>query len=641
MTADVRRYLSARSTDGPTLAPDGRLAFRADTTGTMQVWTLEEPRAWPTQRTFYDERVSFVSWSPTGDAIAFGKDAGADEHDQLFRLDPDDGTIERLTDRPDAIHSWGGWSPDGDRIAFAANRRDDANFDVYVMDADGSDGRGADDRDREADGTGEPTLVCEGDGLCSVAGWSPDGERLLVETAHSSADHDLYVVDATTGDRRHVTPHEGDVRYGHPTFGPNGDAIYCVSDANADVMELVRIDLETLETETVVDGHEPHGVDDRSAAREEWSVDEFALDAGTGRLALARNVDGYSEVHVGRLAAPTEVATVAVDLPDGVASDLTIGPAGERVAMTVSSTNLNRSIYVVDPTDIDETGTPNTERWTVPSSGGVPLEEYHEPELIRYETFDDREIPAFFTLPDEYEGEPGDGDGAASVPVIVDIHGGPHHQRRPSWRDRPVRQYFLDAGYAIFEPNVRGSSGYGREYAALDDVEKRMDSVRDVAAGVEWLRDHPAIDDESIVCYGRSYGGFMVLACITEYPELWAAAVDFVGIANWVTFLENTGDYRRSHREAEYGSLADDREFLESISPIHDVDRIECPLFVQHGANDPRVPVEEARQIADAVADQGVPVETCIFEDEGHHTTKLENRIEQFERIADFLAEHV
>jgi dipeptidyl aminopeptidase/acylaminoacyl peptidase len=604
MTQDVRRYLTARQTVAPTLAPDGRLAFLADTTGTKQVWTADEAGAWPRQRTFYDERVSFVSWSPSGDAIAFGKDAGADEHDQLFLLDPEDGNIDQLTDRPDAIHSWGGWSPEGDRIAFAANRRESSIFDVYAMDVD----------DRE------PELVSESDveGFLGVHGWSPSGDRLLVTKAHASSDDDLFVVDVATGDRRHVTPHDGHVRYKQPVFGPNGEAVYCVSDANADTMDVVRIDLDSLETETVFEGGS-------------WSVDTFELDADSGRIAVTRNVGGYSELHVGRLSDPSSASTVEVDLPDGVVHDLSMGPDGEQVAATVSTPDLNHSVFVVDAVGADKSNSPTTERWTQPSPGEQSLDAYDSPETIHYETFDGREIPAYFTLPDD--PEPGE------TPVIVDIHGGPHHQRRPWFR--PIRQYFLDAGYAVFEPNVRGSSGYGKEYAALDDVERRMDSVRDVAEAVAWLRERPEIDSDGIVAYGRSYGGFMVLSAITEYPNLWAAAVDFVGIANWVTFLENTGDWRRSHREAEYGSLAEDREFLESISPIHAVEEIECPLLVQHGENDPRVPVGEARQIAEEVAEQGVPVETCIFEDEGHHTTKLDNRIEMFEQIAAFLDEHV
>ena len=623
MAHDVRPYLTARETTAPSLSPDGRLAVLADTTGTKQVWTAADPEAWPRQRTFYDERVSFVSWSPGGDRIAFGKDAGADEHDQLFALDPEDNAIARLTDRPDAIHMWGGWSPSGDRIAFTANRRESDRFDVYAMDVDGS----------TESATAEPELVRESEleGFLGVAGWSPSGDRLLVVKARASSDDDLYVVDVETGERRHVTPHDGHVRYREPTFGPEGDAVYCLSDANSDAKELVRVDLETGATETVVSGGD-------------WSLDHLPFDAGTGRFALTRNVDGYADLRVGRLAGPTDATTAEVNLPDGVVHDLSMGPDGERVAATVSAPDLNHSVFVVETSGGDGTAdgdrSPPAVRWTRPSPGGLSLDAYDSPDLIRYETFDDREIPAYFTLPEAAEAGTEAGEASADeIPVVVDIHGGPHHQRRPWFR--PIRQYFLDAGYAVFEPNVRGSSGYGREYAALDDVEKRMDSVRDVAEAVDWLVDRPEIDPEGVVAYGRSYGGFMVLAALTEYPDLWAAGVDFVGIANWVTFLENTGDWRRSHREAEYGSLADDRELLEAISPIHSVEEISCPLFVQHGENDPRVPVGEARQIADELAERGVPVETCLFDDEGHHTTKLDNRIEQFERIGAFLDEHV
>ena len=193
----------------------------------------------------------------------------------------------------------------------------------------------------------------------------------------------------------------------------------------------------------------------------------------------------------------------------------------------------------------------------------------------------------------------------------------------------------------MLEPNVRGSSGYGDSYAALDDVDRRMDAIRDVRQAVDWLVDHPRVDAERVVAYGRSYGGFTVLAAITEYPELWAAAVEFVGTADFETFLENTGDWRRRHREAEYGSLADDRELLREISPLGQIDRVACPLFVQHGANDPRVPVSEARQVIDAAREQGVPVESLIFDEEGHHTTSRANLIEQFEHVATFLAKHV
>jgi dipeptidyl aminopeptidase/acylaminoacyl peptidase len=225
------------------------------------------------------------------------------------------------------------------------------------------------------------------------------------------------------------------------------------------------------------------------------------------------------------------------------------------------------------------------------------------------------------------------------MPVVVYVHGGPASQFRPQFF--PLLQYLVRRGYAVFAPNVRGSTGYGKGYASLDDVQRRMDSVADLAYAARWLKDQPDIDGERIVIYGRSYGGFMVLSAVTTYPDLWAAAVDVVGIGNWVTFLENTSGYRRAHREAEYGSLEADREFLETISPIHQVDRITAPLIVIHGANDPRVPVSEARQLAAALAQRDVSVELLVFDDEGHTLAKMKNRQVAYGAIVDFLDNHV
>jgi dipeptidyl aminopeptidase/acylaminoacyl peptidase len=595
----LERYLNIRSAYGASVGPEDTVAFLMDTTGTPQVWTLDEPGAWPEQRTFYDERVSFCSFSPERRELAFGMDEGGDEFTQLFRLDLADGRVHPLTDTPDAIHYWGGWSHDGDRIAFAANRRDESVFDVYVQ---GRDERGDD-----------ATLVHEGDGWLSVGGWSPSDDRLIVSEHRSSFDQDLYVLDVETGDFDHVTPHEGEARFESPSWAPDGDALYCCTDRDTDTMELVRLDLDTRDIETVEAGGE-------------WNVDGIALDDETGRFAFSRNVDGYTDLTVGELTGPTSYEErPAPPLPEGIAGGVSFDPDAERFALSAASRTENTTVHVVD----FETG--DAERWTHASTAGVPKESFRAPELVHYETFDDREIPAYVTFPAEVP------EGGA--PVIVDIHGGPESQRRPSFSG--LRQYFLSRGYALFEPNVRGSTGYGKAYTHLDDVRKRMDSVKDVRAAVDWLAAHDDADADRLVAYGGSYGGFMVLAALTEYPDLWAAGVDSVGIASFVTFLENTGAWRREHREAEYGSLEEDREFLESISPLNRADRIEAPLFVLHGANDPRVPVGEAEQIAEEVADHGVPVEKLIFEDEGHGISKLENRIEAYTAVVDFLDEHV
>lgn len=596
---DIERYLNIRSAYGPTFRNDGkRLAFRLDATGVPEVWSLSSPRAWPRQRTFGDERVTFCTYAPEQPTLVFGRDQGGNERTQFFRLDVDAGRPEPLTDLPDAKHYWGGWTHDGASFAFASNRRDESVFDVYVQDLNevGS----------------EATRVYESDGWYQPAGFDPADERLLLVEAHSSFDQDLYVLDLADKTKRHLTPHEGRHRYGSPRWGPDGDAIYCRTDADSDTLELARIDIETGDRTTVIDGGD-------------WNVDGLWIDTEHRRIAYTRNVDGYSELVAGTFAGPTSIeAYPDPALPDGVVGGIAFDPAIDRMAVTVTGRRINPNVYVVDlPTG-------EVERWTEAATAGIPRSTFRAPELVHVTSFDGLEIPGFLSLPDEL---PADG-----APTIVSIHGGPESQRRPSFR--AVTQYFLANGYAVFEPNVRGSSGYGSAYTHLDDVEKRMDSVKDVAACVEWLQDHEAVDPDRIVAKGGSYGGFMVLAALTEYPDLWAAGIDNVGIANFVTFLENTGDWRREHREAEYGSLEDDREFLESISPINTIDRIRAPLFVMHGANDPRVPVGEAEQIAEA-ASEHVPVETLIFEDEGHGIAKLDNRIEAYRAIVEFLDEHV
>ena len=391
-----------------------------------------------------------------------------------------------------------------------------------------------------------------------------------------------------------------------------------MTDEESDTLSLCRLDLGSQEVETIVD--------------DKWNVGGITLDEDTGRVVYTRNVDGYTDCTVAELDGETDLRELPdPDLPTGVAGGVSFDTDGTRFAITATGRRANANVYVIDA----ETG--ETRQWTRAPTAGIPTEGFVEPELLRYESFDGREIPAFFSLPasgaNASEGEGG------TTPVIVDIHGGPESQRRPSFA--ALTQYFLDRGFAVFEPNVRGSSGYGKTYTHLDDVGKRMGSVADIEAGVNWLQDHPAVDPDRIAAMGGSYGGFMVLAALTEYPDLWAAGVDIVGIADFTTFLENTGSWRRELREAEYGSLEDDRDFLESVSPLGSIERVEAPLFVLHGENDPRVPVSEARQVAEKAEATGVPVETLFFADEGHGFSKLENRIEAYTEIADFLDDHV
>lgn len=597
MAYNIERYLNIRSASGPSFGPDGQLAFMMDTTGVPQVWQLADPRAWPDQLSFHEEAIGFASYSPTRDELVFGMDKGGNERRQLFRLAGDGSEEVNLTQHPDAIHQWGGWSHDGEQFAFTANRRDEANFDAYVQ--------------HRSETGGDAELVFDGQekDWLSVGGWSPDDTRLIIHESHSNRDHDLYCLDLESGETMHLTDEYDGVRYGSVAWGPDGDVLYVTTDRLSDTLELAELDPKTGELTVVYDGGD-------------WNVSGIGIDHDSRTLAVIRNVEGYSDLSLFELDANREQQPLpAPALPDGVIVGLSFGPNADEIAVAVSAPTENANVHVFDR----DTG--EDARWTDASTAGIPKELFRSPDLVHFESFDDLEIPAFLTVPD--------GDGP--FPVIVDIHGGPESQRRPSFRS--LRQYFIDNGYAVFEPNVRGSAGYGREYMNLDNVEKRMDSVADIEAGVDWLTNRPEIDGDRAVAFGGSYGGFMVLAALTEYPDRWAAGVDMVGIANFVTFLENTGEWRREHREAEYGSL-NDRDFLEEISPINTIENIRAPLLVLHGANDPRVPVGEAEQITNE-ASEHVPTEKVIFEDEGHGFSKLENRITAYGKVVEFLEEHV
>lgn len=610
--SSIASYLNIRIAYGPTFAPDsGQIAFLTNITGVPQVWRTTRTGGWPDQITFHPERITGVWHAPHAAELIFARDVGSNENMQLFRINADGSGEQRLTHDAGAMHIFGGWSPAGDKIVFTANRRDRARYDVYVQSIGPRP-------ELVAGQLVAAQCIWQNDTLGYVvpAGFSPDGARVLVLFLHNSLNHDLYEVSLKDGQVRHLTPHSGQVRYSAPSYAPDGQAVYCACDADRDKTVLMRLDLADLSWHPVATpAHEV----------------EFVIPAPNGRwVAWAQNVEGAHQVHL------TEVQTGATRqaaLPRGViispptdfdSNALVFSPDSRTLAFGFSTPTRTVDVWAWDLEG--DYAYPVTRS----SHAGVPQTALAEPTLIHYPTFDGREIPAWFYRPPH---------SAAPCPVVVMVHGGPEGQTQPYLN--PVLQFLVAQGYAVLAPNVRGSSGYGRTYLNLDNVEKRMDSVNDLAHAVYWLRQQPGLNAQKIAVYGGSYGGFMVLAALTSYPDLWAAGVDIVGISNFVTFLENTGAYRRSHREAEYGSLAHDREFLTSISPIHQVANITAPLMVVHGANDPRVPLGEAEQMVNALRARNVPVEFLVYADEGHGIVKLANKLDAFPKVAAFLKQHL
>ena len=622
----IEQFLNIRSATGPSFSPDGRtVAFLSNTTGVMQLWQVPVEGGWPTLLTFTNESVRGGWYCPTHYEIVFSMDTGGNERTQLYRLAGIDGgmnhtlgdgwTAADLTQEPKAIHTFGGWSHDGQSIAFSANREKPDRFDIYVQKI-GEKGK----------------LITQGPGgYFAPVGWSPDDRFLLVNRMESNFNQDIYVADVASGKTLHITPHQGQAQYHSPHWSGDGKLVYCVSThGGRDLAGLLEIDLNAgkfnfLETP-------PNEVEALAVShRGRW-------------LAWLVNVDGKSELRLRDMQSGTTHDFAG--MPLGVVSQLDFAPDETRLSFVFDGPRNNPDIWVADLVE-NRKAAPVTSS----SRAGIPFSSFVEPELIRYKSFDGLQIPAWFYAPSpaslafnasekgtEAKGEDKKSDNRLP-PVIVYPHGGPESQTRPNFN--ALFQYFLQRGYGILAPNVRGSTGFGTKYMNLDNTVKRMDSVKDLAHAVHWLRDNKQADPKRIAVYGGSYGGFMVLAAVTNYPDLFAAGIDIVGIANFVTFLENTGAYRRAHREAEYGNLREHKKFLEEISPINHVDKIQCPMMVIHGANDPRVPIGEAEQIVAALKKRNIPVEYLRYEDEGHGLAKLKNRLDAYPKMVAFLDKYL
>ncbi|MGA9996458.1 MAG: S9 family peptidase, partial [Pyrinomonadaceae bacterium] len=611
----IERYLNIRGSSSPQLSPKGdRIAFLTNITGTPQVWMVGAQGGWPEQMTFYTDGINFVSWSPDGSGLLFGKAKGGDENAQLYWLSPDGSEIKALTNDPTVRHNFGDWSHDGKRISYASNKRNKDFFDIYVMDV----------------ATGREELVYQQDGSNGPAAWSFNDRQIVVSHLNEklSLDNDLFLVDLATRQATLLTPHEGAAQFGDVYFTPDNHSILLGTNAGREYYSLAQMDLQSKRIDIL----------DNTP----WDLAATQISDDGSMFAYTINRDGFAELYVRRTDTDGKplITTLrdkgdAVKLPGkGLVSGLKFSKDNRKLALTFSGSRYNADVWLYD------LNSKSLSQVTHSSRAGIPQSSFVEPELIHYKTFDGREIPAWYYKPQMPVGSTPNGKGAAArLPVIVSVHGGPEGQEQPGFSG--VYQYFLSRGYAVFAPNVRGSTGYGQTYTHLDDVRKREDSVKDLAAGVEWLKTEGGADSGRIAVMGGSYGGYMTLAAITLYPELWAAAVDTVGIASFESFLKNTSGYRRKLREVEYGTLANDLDFLRSISPLYKVDRIKAPLMVIQGKNDPRVPYTEAEQIVKALRERNAPVEYKLFDDEGHGIAKLSNRLIVYPLVADFLDRHM
>ncbi|TVQ59939.1 MAG: S9 family peptidase [Phycisphaerales bacterium] len=595
----IAQFLRVRAPGSPTLAPDGTLYVRDWPDGVNQLHRRPAGAALdaPMQRlTNFEDGLNSYSLSPDGRWIALSAAKGGSEQNDLHLLNTRTGAITPLFEDPDTVYTFQTWLPDSSGFVFTANDVSPRDFHIYRYDI----------------ASRERTHLLAQPGTWSVNDVSDDGTRMLIVRYISIADTRAFEFDTLAQTLLPIDPAGGQRQsYTWPVaFAHGGGSIFITSDFEDGTRRLYiytpRDDAGAGETRPALP---KHGA---------WDLDRAAVNPERTLLATTHNEDGYSTLRLFRL--PGKQPVELPEIERGVAGIASL--RGDTLVWTLNNARTPGLAYAFDAGDAEARQI--TARL---DNEDIDLGAFQLPELISYRTFDGRMIPAFLYVPEgRAEGQ--------TIPFVVMYHGGPEAQSRPTFN--ATVQYLVSRGYGVMLPNVRGSTGYGREFHQLDNYTRRWDSVKDGVEAARWLVTNGYAERGRIAAYGGSYGGFMACATVIEGQDLYGASVNIVGIVNFVTFLEHTRGYRQALREAEYGPLTD-RAFLESISPINRVDEIRVPMMIAHGLNDPRVPVGEAMQLATELQRRGHDPELLYFHDEGHGFAKLENRILFNERLVRFL----
>ncbi len=597
LKAKLNQYQNTRSSGFVDWHPSGDWMLISTRFGnTTQLHRVSQPMGARYQLTFEEEPVSSATFLNDGKTLVYGKDAGGNENNQYYRFDLESGTHTMFTD---GKSRYGGLavSRKSTFAAYSSNARNGTDTDVYVFDFVKR---------------GSPRLLVKEGGSWWTNDISDDDKTLLVGNYISVTDNMIYICDVDSGAMKPIidVPAGTKAAIGDGAFSRAGDgAIYFTSDLNSEYSRLCRRNAKG-EVEVLTKDIN-------------WDVQSFALSDDGAWLAIAINAGGMTEVYLDDLKSGkrTQIPT-----DPGVTGGLTFHPSNTKLAMTSNTPKSPGNILVYDIKSGQST------QWTDSEVGGLNPSNFVLPERIEYRSFDGTKIDAWYYKP----------KGAGPFPVVISFHGGPEGQSRPYFSTWD--QYLInELGVAILKPNVRGSTGYGKTFVELDNWMKREDSVKDGGALLDWIASRRELNANRVAVTGGSYGGYMVLAMLTNYPDRIQAGICSVGISNFITFLENTSDYRRDLRRAEYGDERDPemRAHFEKISPMNNASRIRSSLFLIHGYNDPRVPWTEAKQIAEILRKNDVPVWYLLAMNEGHGFAKKENRTAQEQAEALFLMENL
>jgi dipeptidyl aminopeptidase/acylaminoacyl peptidase len=566
-----------------------------------QIHQVKFPLGARAQQTFFPESPKAPLYEPINGAyFIFAMDKSGDEFDQLYRFDVTTHESVRLTQGDKSQNRNMVFSNKGDRLVYSSTQRNGKDRDIFIL--------------NPLDKSSNKLLVQNEGGGWSVSDWSPDDAKIIMTQSISINESYLWLIDVRSGKKELLTPKtEEKIARTSAVFSADGKNIYLITDEGSEFKRLMVLDLSTkaLTPLTTIAS---------------WDVEELALSKDRTKIAFVTNEDGIGVLHVRDLIMKQELKLPT--LPIGIVGGVEWHSNGKEIGFTFTSSRFPSDAYSITL----DAG--RLERWTESETGGIKTETFAEPELVKWKSFDGKMISGFLYRPAaKFSGK---------RPVMVNIHGGPEGQSRPSFMGR-LNYYLNELGVAILLPNVRGSEGYGKTFLQLDNGFNRDHSYKDIATLCDWIKEQPLLDGNRILVTGGSYGGIATLAVATFYSDKIRCALSVVGASNLVTFLENTADYRRDLRRVEYGDERDPkmREYLNSIAPMNHAEKIKKPLFIVQGLNDPRVPASEADQMVKKLKSIQTPVWYLLGKNEGHGFAKKKNIDFQFYSTVQFVKRYL
>ena len=584
----------------------GELLFTSDITGEPNLWAQkvgprgERGYAQPLT-SFADRSVRTIAPSPDGRSIFYTADQGGDEQHQIYRISPDGGDALAVTTDRKVRHELvaGGVDRRGQRLLYSDNERNPSDMDVVVHDV--------------ARNTRVRPL--EPGNLWSNATWDPTGRRFFVLKVHSNSRIQAYVHDPQRKSTVEVLPHETDELAVAANWTRDGRALLVLTNLDREFAHLELVNVASGKRNVI--------------ASPEAEVEDVRYSPRSQLVLYSVNEEGYSNLYVGRLGGRFRRVGA---LPPGHLSSVW----GNSVALSQDERGA-AALWVrgCRPAEIlwCPFTTGRSTQLTESMVGGVPDAPLPDPKLVRFPTFDGRQIPAFYYLPKRRP--------SGRMPAVLSIHGGPEAQERPGWMYMGLYAFLNSRGIAVLAPNIRGSFGYGKSYQKLIIHDWGGNELKDLRAAAEWMRSRPELDPGRFGVFGGSFGGFSTLNCATRLPEYWKVAVDVVGPSNLLTFVRSVPPFWTRFMNEWVGNPETEADFLRERSPITYIDNVRADMLIIQGANDPRVNKAESDQMVERLRAKGRKVEYIVFEDEGHGFTKRTNEMKGFGAIARFLVDHL